>query len=223
MPIEQRQTPIDRLRTSFTISPTISSIVFVKNNLPGLKWLIMLGHVEERHDLSWTDCGAVVANQHRVNKNGNQQRHGISTSRLTPKNASKMSRYFIPTDHDAVPQRIILNRFFPFVEDLVERAIERADPQDGAEDIVTAFLESHQEELDSTFDAFVMRNTAEALRHDEYWDSDCKETVVTAITHPVFLQFDTSKSGGFPLLKEYLIDKVACMSGNEIHFSVSLC
>lgn len=54
-----------------------------------------------------------------------------------------MSRYFIPTDHDADPHGIILNRFFPFIEDLVERAIERADPQDGAEDIVTAFLDSH--------------------------------------------------------------------------------
>ena len=37
----------------------------------------------------------------------------------------------------------------------MERAIDLADPHDGAEDRITAFLHAHREELDSTFDALV--------------------------------------------------------------------
>jgi hypothetical protein len=67
-----------------------------------------------------------------------------------------MARHFIPTGHNADPHRIIVsNSFFPFIENVVESAIELADPQDGVEDNIEAFLEMHREDLDSTFNALV--------------------------------------------------------------------
>lgn len=66
-----------------------------------------------------------------------------------------MSRYFIPTEHDEDPQGIILNRWFLFIESVVERAIELADPQDDAEDRIKAFLQAHRDDLDNTFDALL--------------------------------------------------------------------
>lgn len=77
-----------------------------------------------------------------------------------------MARHFIPTDYNADPQRIIVsNNFFPFIEDVVESAIELADPQDGVEDNIEAFLEMHREDLDSTFNALVsmLRHLATSL------------------------------------------------------------
>lgn len=66
-----------------------------------------------------------------------------------------MSGYFVPTEHDADPQGIILSRFFTFIHGVAEQAIRRADPQEGAEHNVRAFLRAHREELDITFGALL--------------------------------------------------------------------
>jgi hypothetical protein len=67
-----------------------------------------------------------------------------------------MARHFIPTGHNADPHHtIVSNQFFPFIEGVVETVIELADPQDGLEDNIEAFLEMHREDLDSTFNALV--------------------------------------------------------------------
>lgn len=85
------------------------------------------------------------------------ERHDISNHIITFKTANKMSPayHYVPTNSDADPQEIILSHFQWFVDRVVDRALAHHDSYDEAQDIVTAFLESHHDDLDRTFNAFV--------------------------------------------------------------------
>ena len=49
-----------------------------------------------------------------------------------------MSRYYVPTNLDDDPEGIIRDRFFPFIEGIVETAVELTDTQDDAYGIAMA-------------------------------------------------------------------------------------
>jgi hypothetical protein len=63
--------------------------------------------------------------------------------------------YYVPTDSDADPQEIILGHFRLFIDRAVDRTLTHHGSYDEAQNIVTAFLESHHDDLDRTFNAFV--------------------------------------------------------------------
>ena len=65
-----------------------------------------------------------------------------------------MSQPFIPTEHDADPQGIILNQLSS-IEGIAREVIELAGPQEGAEDRRRAFFDAHREEIDITCDALI--------------------------------------------------------------------
>jgi len=107
-----------------------------------------------------------------------------------------MARHFIPTDHNADPQRIIVsNHFFPCIENVVESAIELADPQDGVEDNVEAFLEMHREDLDRTFNALVSMFRHLAIPLESSGGNSSHPNPAPGITHATSNHVATSTPG----------------------------
>jgi len=107
-----------------------------------------------------------------------------------------MARHFIPTGHNADPQSIIVsNSFFPFIENVVESAIELAGPQDGVEDNIEAFLEMHREDLDSTFDALVSMFRHLAIPLERSHGNSSNSNPTPGITHATSNHVATSAPG----------------------------